>query len=476
MIFNGIEKDYLVPLTGRRRSAWTPISRNLITVTGMSGAHLSHTDVQVRVITVPVLVKAENISDLQKVKEDMADWLVHDEPKELIFKDEPDRAYYAVVDGELELDEIFSTGRGEITFICPDPYKYGPEQEKEFQGDTAVIENEGTAETYPIIEVELKEDTPFLAVSNGDDMNMIGNIPDAEEEVFERFENILTDTLNTTVGWTNINFTPYTGTITNGTIVADTDGFRPSDYGYQAGMAWHGPALAKSLSQPLQDFHMHYTAFQRATDLASFGRTELYALDSVNKPVASVHFIKDTYGNITRPEIYIYNIDGVPRRILSFKRDQVSEWKDLTGYLSIMREGQSFIAQAERSRGLFGGVIDRRVELFEDTQNEYQRPIVSVAVVFQAYRTFPTLNRNRAARVIVDKVNQEQGVPIVAKAGDIITFNHEIDLITKNEIDIRDDKAFIGNYFPLKSGENILVAEPADAIESLKVRWRERWR
>src|SRR5690606_26197193 len=140
----------------------------------MPGAHLSHTDLQARVITVPVLVKAENISDLQKTKEDMAEWLVHDEPKELIFKDEPDRVYYAVVDGELELDEIFSTGRGEITFICPDPYKYGPEKTVETTSDTFIVENSGTAEAEPIIELTATEKATFAMVSNGEEYMMIG--------------------------------------------------------------------------------------------------------------------------------------------------------------------------------------------------------------------------------------------------------------------------------------------------------------
>src|SRR5690606_10709604 len=115
----------------------------------MAGSYLSRTDTQIREIVVPVIINAENIKDLQKIKEDMAERLVHDEPKELIFKDEPDRVYYAVVDGGLELDEIFSTGQGEITFICPDPYKYGPEKHAEFQ-DSGIVENEGTAEADPI--------------------------------------------------------------------------------------------------------------------------------------------------------------------------------------------------------------------------------------------------------------------------------------------------------------------------------------
>src|SRR5690606_15095313 len=146
------------------------------------GAHLSITQAQVREITVPVFIKADDISDLQKIKEDLADWLIHDEPKELIFKDEPDRTYFAVVDGSLDLDELVRWGEGVITFICPDPYKYGPEKVYQTDQDTFIIENEGTAPTKPIFELTAKEPVTFAMVSDGERYNMIGRPTNVVEE------------------------------------------------------------------------------------------------------------------------------------------------------------------------------------------------------------------------------------------------------------------------------------------------------
>src|SRR5690625_3224128 len=137
----------------------------------MTGAHLSQTDTQVRVISVPVFLLADDMSDLQKIKEDMAEWLIHDEPKPLIFKDEPGRTYYAVVDGSLDLDELVRWGDGVITFICPDPYKYGEEKTVEFSEDSTVIENNGTAPAKPIIELTAKEKSTFAMVTLGDEQD-----------------------------------------------------------------------------------------------------------------------------------------------------------------------------------------------------------------------------------------------------------------------------------------------------------------
>src|SRR5690606_15713859 len=112
-------------------------------------------------------------------------------PKELIFKDEPNRIYYALVDGEFELDEIFSTGRGEITFICPDPYKYGPEKTYEFQ-DSGVVENEGTAEAEPIIELTATQKATFAMISNGiEEYNLIGTPSDDDVVVVDEKTSVL---------------------------------------------------------------------------------------------------------------------------------------------------------------------------------------------------------------------------------------------------------------------------------------------
>src|SRR5690606_32878329 len=214
-------------------------------------ALLSYTDVQVRVITVPVLVKAENISDLQKVKEVMADWLVHDEPKELIFKDEPDRVYYALVDGELELDEIFSTGRGEITFICPDPYKYGPEKVYQNDQDTFIIENEGTAPTKPIFELTCKQPVTFAMVSDGERYNMIGRPADVDVDVVNERILKLEERGETLNEWTT------SGARVDGTVSGQfgTDGTGIIVLNYGTGPRWHGPALIREVD-PIQDFEI----------------------------------------------------------------------------------------------------------------------------------------------------------------------------------------------------------------------------
>jgi predicted phage tail component-like protein len=146
--FNGITKDYLYALEGSNRTPWAPVVRILQEVPNRPGAYLKKKrNVSPRHLPIPVAFKASNKGELQSLKENFASWLIHDEAKPLVFDDEPDRTYYAVVDGSFDLNEFVNLGQGVIPFICPDPYKYG--SEKTVNGTT--VTNNGTVETNPII-------------------------------------------------------------------------------------------------------------------------------------------------------------------------------------------------------------------------------------------------------------------------------------------------------------------------------------
>lgn len=153
---------------GRKRPAWAPIKRNFLYTQGYPGARLLSTEVEARQIDVPLIVKAQDIADLQKVKEDLADWLITEQECELIFDDEPDRTYLALIDGSFDAEELVNRGKGVVTFICTMPYKLGPTQTVEFQADerglSTNIQNKGSVKSNPIIEIKVAKPSTFLDV------------------------------------------------------------------------------------------------------------------------------------------------------------------------------------------------------------------------------------------------------------------------------------------------------------------------
>lgn len=161
--FNGISKPYLTALKGSNRQPWAPIEWTFQEVPKRPGALPVKKNTGVRELPLPVFLKADSMEDLQKVKEDLAEWLIHDEPKPLIFDDEPDRIYYAVVDGSFDPDEILKWGQGVIPFICPDPYKYGTEKTVSV---ISSVTNEGTTPANPIFTVNFTDKASEFKISH----------------------------------------------------------------------------------------------------------------------------------------------------------------------------------------------------------------------------------------------------------------------------------------------------------------------
>lgn len=143
--FNGIRKPYLL-VTGRKRSYWAP--RNLVlTQNRKIGARLRKIKTGARIEEVHVEISTIEGLDIRKTAEDLAGWLLTEFEKELIFDDESDRTYHAVVEGGFDAEEIVTVGYGVIRFVCPDPHKFGPTNTLNLTTSLNTFEIKGQTET-----------------------------------------------------------------------------------------------------------------------------------------------------------------------------------------------------------------------------------------------------------------------------------------------------------------------------------------
>ena len=480
MIFNGIEKDYLTVTRGRKRPAWAPVERNLITVIGMSGAHLSHSKRQVRQITVPVFLMAENFSDLQKIKEDMAEWLIHDEAKELIFNDEPDRVYYALVDGNLDLDELVRWGEGEITFICPDPFKYGPEKTLHFPADIVEVENEGTAETEPIFELTAKEKTTFAMVSNGDDedsqYNLIGTPADDDVQVVDTRTSVLYENGKSLDTWStatpNLLDEHFIKNI-GGEMTTDDAGIRANGYG--TGDKLHGPAIFKEIS-PIQDFEIETTLDIISRREEDNFRLGINFLDE-NMNMLGTLAIKDNSRTYKRrvPLARYGPYRGASAGYLigdSKKNDKARE--TTLFYLRVKREGKRFefyIGEWQNQKH-----VRNWTGKYNDKNNDFQGKLKYITLFIAKWGDRPNPTRLRINSVEVFELAQAtvDQTPYILYPGDVVTFdNKEADILVNGEPRM-DLKNFGGSPFKLKKGKNMLIVSPMDAFET-RIRFRDKY-
>lgn len=73
-------------------------------------------------LLVPVVIRSQK--RIEELKQELSDWLVHDEPKPLTFKDMGGRYYLAYYQGA-DLSEYDKRAKGTLIFYLPVAYRFG---------------------------------------------------------------------------------------------------------------------------------------------------------------------------------------------------------------------------------------------------------------------------------------------------------------------------------------------------------------
>lgn len=172
-------------------------------------------------------------------------------PTKLEFSDEPDKYYYAVVDGGIDMEQIINYGSGTISFICHDPIAYSKE-EKIFtasEDNVLTIENKGTAFTSPLINVSFGQDAHFLQCTyfTGETI-LLGNRPDVDKPTVSSSDIALDERCEVTTNFTSVGNILDEGRELMGNCTINQGGYAlvSANYGSSTN-GWHGPALKRSL-------------------------------------------------------------------------------------------------------------------------------------------------------------------------------------------------------------------------------------
>ncbi|UYL94202.1 distal tail protein [Geobacillus phage vB_GthS_PT9.1] len=470
--FNGITKDYVYMLRGRKRSAWAPRSLNLLTVPRKPGAYLQGVETSVREIEVPIGLVAESIGDLQKMKEDLAAWLVTDEPKELIFEDEPDRIYYAIVDETLDLEEIVRIGQGTIRFVCPDPYKYGFEKEASFPSDVVSLNYEGTAPGDPVFELEVVEPVTFAMIQNQDEeYMMIGRPAEVTTPIVNTKTLLLYENGETIGSWTPA--TPEMEGGSQGTIGYDGAGITAPNYG--TGTGYHGPSVFKEVP-PTQDFEIELRGQLYTDHVNQTGRFGFFLFDEQMRQIAFMAAIDNSqYVNRKLAEGRIGPYIGDFKNYIISSRNYQKDWDNFPAYLRLRRIGDRYEFYVARvlGNGAHFEPLTASWTVFED---QFRGRLRYVGIFIDKYGDTASPHTNRIDYIRVHALTQaaEDQTPYIAYPGDVITFDHKNSDILLNGESRMDLKQFGASFFKLKPGQNQFVVMP-DSSFNVKVRFKERF-
>lgn len=469
--FNGISKDYLKMLTGAERPAFAPINRTFVELDTMPGAYLSSTKKDVREMTIPVLFEHDGYTNLHEIEEDLAAWLITSEPKELVFYDEPDRIYKAVVSDSLDIEKLVHLGHGEITFVCPNPHKFGAEVERTVTNGGSFTVN-GSVNTEPVISMDMTAESTFATVIRADGTyNMIGIQADADDAVFEKKTVILNDDCSTVSNWTTAT-TSDVGTVT-GTMGSNNYQFSASDYGTATG--WHGPAIVRSLSASATDFEASAYITFNSNKSEQLGRIVVSLLDEQGTPIVLMEMWKRYSGLQPYFRVRVNPSSSTSSELIAYTTASTATgWLSFSGVIRVSRIGNEWACYAARIGT--NGVHDARFyTTWVDVNSIATTDIRQIKVQIAQNGTTATPTQ-AITHLSVNKINRDpEGIPVILYAGDAVEFDHVNDIIRINGEERNDLKAFTGSYFSLPPGENTITAEPSGSVSNVKVKWQPKW-
>ncbi|HHP5615858.1 TPA: distal tail protein Dit [Bacillus cereus] len=480
--FNNIRKDFVQIEKGWKRPAWAPVKRNFLSVPGYTGARLLNTQTEMRVLSIPVGIIVTEGSDLETMKEEIAEWLITGQPAELIFDVEPNRTYLAVVEDSFDPDEFVTLGIGTIKFICPMPYKLGPTRTVDFQtgasGLIANVQNKGSVESNPIIEIDVTKPSTFLDVWNGTNYFRIGYPLKADQVPVERNQRVLWDEMGTTIGWTDV---PKTEDMTGGGKFK-SDGYRfMAEYlGEPTVKGWHGCIAKKNIPQgPLQDFIMQAYVHINSYHWDQMGRVEIGLLDENSDYVARISMSDVQWeaeqnsgfasvGNSKKPGGQV---------LINEHGDHPDTWSNFRGRLWLARTGNRW--EAYISKFILGTEIDdaERFVVWFDENNVNMNQVTQVQISISQFSNNMFCSQMSIDDLKIWKVNMntQNNPPYIFDVGDKVVIDTERSLVTINGKSAINLKDIFSDYPVIHKGSNKLEIMPS-TVGTAKVTYRERFR
>ncbi|MCM3663446.1 phage tail family protein [Mesobacillus subterraneus] len=476
--FNGQDFSGLITVTKIEGRGPFTQEVNRFSVYGRPGSYYQDRRTPERPIKVRFELTGNSLSDIRKKVDQLNQYLDVNEPKSIVFSDEPDKEYFGMPEGQQDWDEYIFIGKGAITFLCPDPFKYGPLQFIQPVTDATaliVLNNEGAVGAPPNIKVTLKQSTTYLDIIGDKDYMRIGRPMDIDKAAVAEKEAILHDTMSTLTGWGDAANTDIDGGEVVGTMASDGAKFYASSFG--TGSSWHGPAKIKSLGQELTDFEVSLQPILDNDDLSKIGRIELYLLD-VNKNAVGKLAIKDISkgqgGNIV--EIRIGD-SVVSTFLINEYGTNWDTWHNFNGLLQLTKKGNKWTAYVCK---FIDGQADQRTarKLVEwiDLENQFTRKVAHVVVHIGANGT-SIPSQMSIQDLKIDKINllTESQIPYIGTSGDVFEFDMKTEKILKNG-DFFYRKDFGARFFYLKPGDNPLVFSPPEVIGKIEAEWRPPYR
>ena len=191
--YGGVEIP--VKITRLDRNLTPSITNNTRSIENINAGEFLYSTYSPKQIVMEFQITNSTARELSEFRRRMAEILYSDEPKRLIFSDEPSIYYDAIVDGEPVLGEDDMYSSGTITWLIPDGVAYSV-GEFEFNGvqqdgyQTITIQNNGTEWAEVDYEITHKHENGFIGLVSQYGVIQLGKQEEADGENYEASEEL----------------------------------------------------------------------------------------------------------------------------------------------------------------------------------------------------------------------------------------------------------------------------------------------
>lgn len=304
-IFN--EKELPIMITKVNRNITPSFTNETVSIGSAKGEIFQYNVYKSKQIEISYQIYNRRAEYLVNFRRGLSALIYTDEPKKLIFSDEPNIYYNAILDGEQTLEEEEYKSSGILRFLIPDGVAHSvAEKTAENYGSNQItLENNGT-ESVPInIKATMKSDNGYIAFTLGDRFYQIGKPEEVDGKHYEESVKLFDDHLYEDKGWlVNQGITPPVTSerLQNGVVKyvkeSTNEGYATTkDYG--SGNSWHGASLTKIVPKDVNNkYPVNWKVayrFDFNTDGAVFkgvqvGHTSVTMVDEHDDIICSIIF------------------------------------------------------------------------------------------------------------------------------------------------------------------------------------------
>lgn len=153
--YDGKELPAGVKVLDIQRPLLPPQELNMLSIERKHGSFFYSKRSSNLVIDLEIMVTGSDRAELRENLRGFAEYINAEEPKSLIFLDEPDKYVEAILDGDSTIDNFYRLGKGTISMVVPDPYYYAVDDDTfQFTNTTTNrFTRKGNTESFPTIEI-----------------------------------------------------------------------------------------------------------------------------------------------------------------------------------------------------------------------------------------------------------------------------------------------------------------------------------